>query len=110
MAIASCTGANFDAAVSPNPIVCAPAGLFLANLAMLIFSWISVDQFLTWGWRIPFLLSIVMVGVGLCTPRGPCARGATSLGAVVPRMAPHQEREPRKGLWFSITSRFWLGD
>src|SRR5690348_4626566 len=43
----------------------APAGLFLANLAVLIFSWISGDQFLVWGWRIPFLLSIVMVGVGL---------------------------------------------
>src|SRR5438094_263871 len=43
----------------------APAGLFLANLAVLVFSWISGDQFLTWGWRIPFLLSIVMVGVGL---------------------------------------------
>src|SRR5246500_5232300 len=43
----------------------APAGLFLANLAVLIFSWVSGDQFLSWGWRIPFLLSIVMVGVGL---------------------------------------------
>src|ERR1700758_3190954 len=43
----------------------APAGLFLANLAVLIFSWISGDQFLEWGWRIPFLLSIIMVGVGL---------------------------------------------
>jgi MFS family permease len=43
----------------------APAGLFLANLAVLIFSWISGDQFLVWGWRIPFLLSIIMVGVGL---------------------------------------------
>src|SRR5689334_7831253 len=43
----------------------APAGLFLANLAVLIFSWISGDEFLTWGWRIPFLISIVMVGVGL---------------------------------------------
>src|SRR6516225_2199852 len=43
----------------------APAGLFLANVAVLFFSWISGDQFLNWGWRIPFLLSIVMVGVGL---------------------------------------------
>src|SRR5437868_9892676 len=43
----------------------APAGLFLANLAVLVFSWISGDQFLVWGWRIPFLLSIVMVAVGL---------------------------------------------
>src|SRR3954452_596369 len=38
----------------------APAGLFLANGAVLVFSWISGDQFLVWGWRIPFLLSIVM--------------------------------------------------
>src|SRR6201997_2665806 len=42
-----------------------PAGLFLANLAVLFFSWFSGDQFLVWGWRIPFLISIVMVGVGL---------------------------------------------
>jgi MFS family permease len=43
----------------------APAGLFLANSAVLVFSWLSGDQFLVWGWRIPFLISIVMVGVGL---------------------------------------------
>src|SRR5579885_3614520 len=43
----------------------APAGLFLANLAVLIFSYASGDQFLVWGWRIPFLISIIMVGVGL---------------------------------------------
>jgi MFS family permease len=43
----------------------APAGLFLANTAVLFFSWLSGDQFLVWGWRIPFLISIVMVGVGL---------------------------------------------
>jgi MFS family permease len=43
----------------------APAGFFLANLAVLFFSWLSGDQFQVWGWRIPFLLSIVMVGIGL---------------------------------------------
>src|SRR4051812_11347006 len=42
-----------------------PCGLFLANLAVLSFSALSGDQFLTWGWRVPFLLSIVLVGVGL---------------------------------------------
>jgi MFS family permease len=42
-----------------------PCGLFLANLAVLAFSQMSGDQFLTWGWRIPFALSIVLVGVGL---------------------------------------------
>src|SRR4249920_2307052 len=42
-----------------------PCGLFLANLAVLAFSQMSGDQFNTWGWRIPFALSIVLVGVGL---------------------------------------------
>jgi MFS family permease len=43
----------------------APAGLFLANCAVLAFSYISGDQFNVWGWRIPFLLSIIMVAIGL---------------------------------------------
>jgi MFS family permease len=42
-----------------------PCGLFLANLAVLAFSQMAGDQFLAWGWRIPFALSIVLVGVGL---------------------------------------------
>ena len=42
-----------------------PAGLFLANMAVLIGSAIAGDQFFAWGWRIPFWLSIIMVGIGL---------------------------------------------
>jgi MFS family permease len=42
-----------------------PAGLFLANLAVLAFSEISGSEFLAWGWRIPFFLSILLVGIGL---------------------------------------------
>src|SRR5580693_926259 len=42
-----------------------PAGLFLANIAVLAFSAWSGDQFMVWGWRIPFALSIILVGVGL---------------------------------------------
>jgi metabolite-proton symporter len=42
-----------------------PAGLFLANLAVLAFSRMSGDAFMTWGWRLPFALSIILVGLGL---------------------------------------------
>ena len=42
-----------------------PCGLLLANAAIAIFSAVSGDQFAVWGWRVPFLLSIVLVGVGL---------------------------------------------
>jgi MFS family permease len=42
-----------------------PAGFFLANLAILAFSQLSGDQFLSWGWRVPFWLSLIMVVIGL---------------------------------------------
>jgi len=42
-----------------------PCGLFLASLSILAFSQWSGDQFATWGWRLPFALSIILVGVGL---------------------------------------------
>jgi MFS family permease len=42
-----------------------PCGLFLSNLAILAFSAWSGDQFGVWGWRLPFALSIVLVGIGL---------------------------------------------
>jgi len=42
-----------------------PCGLFLSNLAVLAFSAWSGDEFATWGWRVPFALSIILVGVGL---------------------------------------------
>jgi MFS family permease len=51
--------------IASLPQIGSPCGLALANLAVLVFSAISGDQFLTWGWRVPFLLSIVIVGIGL---------------------------------------------
>ncbi|MBV9552098.1 MAG: MHS family MFS transporter [Alphaproteobacteria bacterium] len=42
-----------------------PAGLFLANIMVLIFSAVSGDQFLAWGWRVPFWISIAMVAIGM---------------------------------------------
>jgi MFS family permease len=42
-----------------------PAGLFLANLAVIVFNNISGDKFLVWGWRVPFILSAVLIIIGL---------------------------------------------
>ncbi|TLF72556.1 MFS transporter [Nocardia cyriacigeorgica] len=43
-----------------------PAGLVLANAVFLGTSALMPDEaFLSWGWRIPFLLSVVLVVVGL---------------------------------------------
>lgn len=48
------------------PQLGAPIGFFLANGVFLLLSRTMSDgTFLTHGWRIPFLLSAIMIGVGL---------------------------------------------
>src|SRR5581483_11761626 len=42
-----------------------PCGLLLSNFAILAFSSWAGDDFVTWGWRVPFALSIILVGIGL---------------------------------------------
>jgi MFS family permease len=51
--------------VASWPQVGVPIGLILGNGALLIFSQVAGSGFLSWGWRIPFLLSLVLVAVGL---------------------------------------------
>ncbi len=41
------------------------AGLLISTGVLAAFSSLPEEQFLAWGWRVPFLLSIVLVGVGL---------------------------------------------
>lgn len=43
----------------------APTGAVLGTLIMGAFSALPNDQFLSWGWRVPFLLSFVLLGVGM---------------------------------------------
>ncbi|MBP2326331.1 MFS family permease [Kibdelosporangium banguiense] len=44
----------------------APSGMVLSTIAMTVTSGIVGEQaFLSWGWRIPFLLSILLLAVGL---------------------------------------------
>ncbi|WP_053913202.1 MFS transporter [Streptomyces sp. SCSIO 75703] len=43
----------------------ATAGLVLANASFLLVFQLPDDQMLSWGWRIPFLLSSVLVIIGL---------------------------------------------
>ena len=43
----------------------APTGALLGTLALAAASTLPDDQFLSWGWRIPFLLSALMLVLGL---------------------------------------------
>jgi MFS family permease len=47
------------------PQVGVPIGLLLSTGMFKLFSGVAGPSFDTWGWRVPFLLSIVLVGVGL---------------------------------------------
>jgi len=42
-----------------------PAGMLLSTVIFALFSALPEEQFLSWGWRIPFLISILLVIVGL---------------------------------------------
>lgn len=47
------------------PQIGVPMGTVLANVAIFSASALTGDAFMTWGWRIPFAISILLVGVGL---------------------------------------------
>ena len=43
-----------------------PGGLLLSTgVFAALSSWLPEPAFLAWGWRVPFLLSVVLVGIGL---------------------------------------------
>jgi metabolite-proton symporter len=41
-----------------------PVGLLMATGIFNLFTFLPEDQFLSWGWRVPFLLGIVLTGLG----------------------------------------------
>jgi metabolite-proton symporter len=47
------------------PQIGVPAGLLISTAVFAWFARLPEDQFLSWGWRVPFLVSIVLVAIGL---------------------------------------------
>lgn len=48
------------------PQLGAPIGFFFANGTFPLLSWLLTDeQFMSWGWRVPFIFSAVLVIIGL---------------------------------------------
>ncbi|QYN36962.1 MHS family MFS transporter [Pseudonocardia sp. DSM 110487] len=42
-----------------------PAGLLLSTAAFSLVAALPEEQFLSWGWRLPFIATVVLIGVGL---------------------------------------------
>jgi MFS family permease len=44
----------------------APVGVILANVAFMIISYsVSEEAFMNWGWRIPFISSVLLIGISM---------------------------------------------
>lgn len=85
-------GRSFAASIAVSG---APAGSVLSTLVLALFAGLPEDQFLAWGWRIPFLFSAVLVIIGLYmryslteSPEFEAARkaGQTSTGVPIKRI------------------------
>jgi MFS family permease len=75
------------------PQIGAAVGLVLSATAFSTAAALSGPGFLAWGWRLPFLLSSVLVAVGLIVrlsvPESPVFRNLHGAGA--PRKEPHRQ-------------------
>ena len=48
------------------PQLGAPIGFFFANGTFLLLSWLLSDQqFMEWGWRVPFIIGLLIIPVGI---------------------------------------------
>ncbi|MED4584473.1 MFS transporter [Brevibacillus choshinensis] len=52
------------------PMMGSAVGMLLGTVTISILGLLPEQQFLSWGWRVPFLLSVVLVFVGLWIRRG----------------------------------------
>ncbi|PLT29847.1 MFS transporter [Peribacillus deserti] len=52
------------------PAMGIPLGMFLGTISISLMTLLPDEQFLSWGWRIPFVLSALLVVIGLWIRRG----------------------------------------
>ncbi|MBM3789073.1 MAG: MHS family MFS transporter [Acidobacteria bacterium] len=61
-------------------------GMLMGTLSMSLMTSLPEEDFMSWGWRVPFVLSIVLVALGLAIRRGigetPAFREARSAGRI----------------------------
>jgi MFS family permease len=92
------------------PQIGSPAGMLLATGSFTLVRG-SMDKaaFLDWGWRVPFLLSVVLVAIGLAIRLGladaPVYRRLHERGAVARRPLVEVTRLHRRALWLTVGMR-----
>src|SRR5699024_2083300 len=82
----------------------APAGMLLATAVIALVTWLTTEeQFIAWGWRIPFLLSIVLIIVGIVirqtVDESQAFHAMQKKGSVVQNQLPLLLRNHGKKIW-----------
>jgi MFS transporter, MHS family, shikimate and dehydroshikimate transport protein len=92
------------------PQIGSPAGMLLASgIFAVVRGTMDEQTFLAWGWRIPFLLSLVLVGIGLAirltVADPPVFQQARARAELVRRPIVEVMRTHRRNLWLTIGMR-----
>jgi MFS family permease len=82
----------------------APTGAVLGTLVMGAFAALPNEQFLAWGWRVPFLLSFVLLGVGMFV-RLKVAESPIFKAALEQEKAEQQQTERRQAEQTNVATR-----
>ncbi|WP_273844103.1 MFS transporter [Rubrobacter calidifluminis] len=90
-----------------------PVGLGLGTAVFMAFSLLPDRQFFEWGWRVPFLLSVVLVGIGLYirlrVAESPVFAGMERRGIISARPVADLWRYHRRSLLFAMGARLAEG-
>jgi MFS family permease len=108
---------NRRALYGAAPQLGVPVGAILANVILLLTSSATGADFAVWGWRVPFLISVVLVLVGLVVRRqvseSPLFAEAVERAATKPRFNPlirvltKHPRSLLRAVFASIASASW---
>ena len=87
-----------------------PLGLLLSTAVFALASRLPDDEFLAWGWRIPFLLSVLLIAVGLFIRlrvlESPVFAQAKAIGAVSKAPLIEVLRRYPKEIFLALGTRF----
>lgn len=85
-------------------------GMLLATLALTVMTMLPEEQFLSWGWRVPFVLSAGLVFLGLWIRKGidetPSFKKNQAEGKVVAVPLLETLKHHKREVWIAVGAKF----
>ena len=85
-------------------------GMLLATLALTVMTMLPEEQFLSWGWRVPFVLSAGLVFLGLWIRKGidetPSFKKNQAEGKVVKVPLLETLKHHKREVWIAVGAKF----